>query len=434
MKNMKVVIIILVIIIIAILSVLTMIQVKNNKEPEEGKQLRPTEEFNNKDIDYSTFYTVSNCVQKYITYESVDLNEKETITEDGYVNSTTAEELGITDQETKVNLVSQMLDKDYIEKNNIKVKLDNKSLKFVPQKIVGMEKENISKYAIYGELIEMATLKKVRNEYFIVTLDEINNTFQIVPILEEKYKKVEEIHLEIDITKIDKNANNTYMVADVKQTDMISKYFSNYKENVIFNLEKAYTLLDETYRNARFGNLEEFKKYVEENKETFDKATVSKYKVDVTDEYTQYVVIDQNDNYYIFRENAIMDYHVILDTYTIDLPEFIEKYNKATEQEKVALNINKFIQAINAKDYKYAYNKLAQGFKDNYFQTQESFEQYIKQKLYKNNEIKFNNFNNQANIYTYTTIITDKETKQTKQQNFVVKLKEGTDFEMSFEV
>ena len=40
-----------------------------------------------------------------------------------------------------------------------------------------------------------------------------------------------------------------------------------------------------------------------------------------------------------------MKYTVILDTYTIDLPEYIEKYNKANDQQKTAYCINKFMRS-----------------------------------------------------------------------------------------
>ena len=53
------------------------------------------------------------------------------------------------------------------------------------------------------------------------------------------------------------------------------------------------------------------------------------YKIDKNNDYTQYVLIDNLENYYIFRETSVMDYTVILDTYTIDLPEFLEKYENA---------------------------------------------------------------------------------------------------------
>jgi len=431
-KSIKIIIMILAIIIVVMLSIVVVMQFNNNVDNNEITENKvnassTNEQKGNKSIDYSTFYTVLNCVQKYVTYSSVDVNEKTTITEEGYVNSSTAEDLGITSEEIKKNVVYQMLDIEYIQQNNIKVNFYNNLLKFIPKQMTGIEKGNISKYVAYGELVEISTMKKIGNQYFLITLDEVNNTFCIVPIPED-------IDLQIDIEKIDRNANNTYTVANINQVDMVSKYLASYKENIIYNPEEAYNLLDKSYREARFGNIEKFKEYVENNKTTLTQATVSKYKMSKTDDYTQYTILDQNENYYIFRETAVMEYSVILDTYSIDLPEFIEQYNEGTEQEKVAMNIDKFIQAINAKDYAFAYSKLSDGFKNNYFKTQASFEKYVKENLYEANEISFNNFNNQANIYTYTTIIKDKTTGQTKQQNFVVKLNEGTKFEMSFEI
>ncbi len=147
---------------------------------------------------------------------------------------------------------------------------------------------------------------------------------------------------------------------------------------------------------------------------------------------TEYICLDQYGNYYIFTENAIMDYTVILDTYTIDLPEFTEKYDNGTEQQKVALNIDKFMQSINAKDYKYAYGCLADSFKNNYFKTQEEFENYARENFYESNTVGYNEFNTQGDVYTYSVILTDKNTGEQKTKTFIMRLGEGTNFEMSF--
>lgn len=83
-----------------------------------------------------------------------------------------------------------------------------------------------------------------------------------------------------------------------------------------------------------------------------------KYKVNELEDYTQYVCIDNHGKYCIFRNRTSIDKDIILDTYTIDLPEFIEKYNKAKPEEKVGMNIERFVNAINDKDYKYGYGLL----------------------------------------------------------------------------
>ena len=53
-----------------------------------------------------------------------------------------------------------------------------------------------------------------------------------------------------------------------------------------------------------------------------------------------------------------MQYKVLLDTYTMILPEFAEQYDNLDNTKKVVMNIEKVIQALNLRDFKYIYNKL----------------------------------------------------------------------------
>ena len=132
-----------------------------------------------------------------------------------------------------------------------------------------------------------------------------------------------------------------------------------------------------------------------------------------------------------------MSYDVILDTYTIELPEFTEKYDKSNAREKVILNLNKFMQSINDKDYKYAYSLLADGFKANNFKTQTDFENYIKTNFFENNNFEYKEFGDEANTYyTYEIKITDKTGNDTREvtKTFIMLLNEGTNFELSFNI
>ena len=129
-----------------------------------------------------------------------------------------------------------------------------------------------------------------------------------------------------------------------------------------------------------------------------------------------------------------MQYAVILDTYTIDLPEFKEKYTNATAEQKVLLNIQKFFEAINNKDYKYAYHKLDNTFKANNFTGLEQFENYIKTNFFEQNKLAANEAEIQGDNYLYKITISDatSQDKNTVTKTFVMQLKEGTDFVMSF--
>lgn len=251
-----------------------------------------------------------------------------------------------------------------------------------------------------------------------------NNTYvdkSIKP--EERYTQVKQ-----------KYECNEFSFANVNTEDLILIYFNKYKNNMANNIQEAYDSLDEEYRNKRFGNINEYRIYVNNNYSKLMSATLKNYQVDTTNsDYTRYICTDNSGNYYIFRETAIMQYKLILDTYTIDLPEFIQKYNSSNENQKVALNIEKFITAINSKDYKYAYNCLAGSFKNNYFKTEAEFENYARANFYENNTVTYNNFEKQGDLFIYSVTITDAKTENKKQKTFIMELREGTEFVMSFD-
>ena len=216
-----------------------------------------------------------------------------------------------------------------------------------------------------------------------------------------------------------------------------------YKALMLSNTNEAYKYLDNEYRNLKYGSLQEYKDFIISNNDDINDFEMKAYSINGN----RYVCKDGKDNFYIFNVNKVLDYTVVLDTYTVDLPEFTEKYNKVSAQEKVALNINKVITALNDKDYKYIYNKLADSFKANYFNNEEELKEYLSNKLYDNNEINFGKFSDEGNgIYTYeielSEISNENEAAQEgKGDNFarikmnvVMQLKEGTDFVMSFSI
>ncbi len=260
---------------------------------------------------------------------------------------------------------------------------------------------------------------------FIIILGYLNKNKDINE--DEKIQNYEEISIK------DRYECNEIQYVSMSIDDLILIYFDDYKTYMLENPEQAYNLLDKEYREKRFVNIDGYKAYIENNKEMISNNSLESYKISVDDEKSKYICLDQYGNYYIFTENAIMDYTVILDTYTVDLPEFTEKYSSSTEQQKVALNIDKFMQAINAKDYKYAYGCLADSFKNNYFKTQEEFENYAKENFYASNTVEYNEFDTQGDVYTYSVILTDKETGEQKTKTFIMQLGEGTEFKMSFD-
>lgn len=346
-------------------------------------------------------------------------------------------------EENKTKLLN-MLDEEYIKIKNINQENINKLYEknslndFVIDEIYLIKISNgVNAYIVKGKLINQTNSTKLEYE-LIIKLDLLNNTFSIYPheyVLEKGYNKLKEGDT-INIQKSETIENKTYNVYE-DQTNRYSTiaipYFQKLKSDMQYDVEYLYNLLDSDYKQKRFESLENFKKYININKDKISNMQIQKYARYYYDGYIQYVCIDNNGNYYIFNETSTMKYTVLLDTYTIDQPSFIEKYEAATDQNKAGMNINKFMLAINAEDYKYAYNCLADSFKQNNFPTLESFERYIKSNFYSTNKFEYTSYTKESGYHVYSVNISNSVGNgEIKQKNFIINLKENREFEMSF--
>lgn len=420
MNNLKKIIIIVVIIIILITIALFVVKYLDKKDKQENFENTITMDIANTIslIDNrNEFFAVKSCVTKYLTYIA---------------------------QEDK-EMVYSMLDKNYIEEYNItqETALSNISKYtnpvFYNDKIyVIQDTIEVYTYFVYGKVIDKET-GDISEFNVVVRLDKGNDLFSIIPykyIEDKQYSIVEGNSIVFEYNEIENNTYNTFAFKNITDEEMSVFYMNEIKDNFVYDLEASYYKLDETYRNKRFLNLEEYEKYITKNISNLYSAKLQKFQINEYTNYNQYVLIDQNEKYYIVNETHPGEYTIILDTYTIDLPEYLEKYNNANDQQKVAYCINRFMQAVNDENYTFAYSLLASGFKDNYFKNQESFENYAKQNLLSKDNISFGKFSNEGNIYyTYeVTLANGDEDSNTLEKTFIVKLGEGTNFELSFNI
>ena len=233
---------------------------------------------------------------------------------------------------------------------------------------------------------------------------------------------------------VEENKYNTFTIQAVTEEKLLSKYLEDYKYNAINHIEDAYNLLDKEYKEKRFGNIQEYEKYLNSRQEIMENMQLNKYQINKYDTYEQYICLDQYENYYIFNKLPNMSYTVILDTYTIDLPQFTEKYNDSNDGEKAGLNIEKFIESINQKDFEYAYNVLDDSFKiNNNMSSLNDFENYVKNNFFERNKVGHISAERDNNYIIYKAKIIDKSLdKESKMLNVIMQLKEDTDFVMSF--
>lgn len=404
-------IIIAIILIIIIIGILLILLNKNNnyiEETPEGNFQITLEEKVYLLNENQTFYTIETIIQKYIN----TIKDKET--------------------EQLMNILS----KEYIQENQItnenilqKLITVKEEENHILEMVYAQDEWEYSIYYTYGTINNVEIYNKIIFDFTTVG-------YSIQPITKKQYEDAINNNIQEKNVNIQLNNYNMINYVIVKDETIVGKYFTKYRELCKNDIQKAYELLDEEYRNKRFGNVNNFKKYVNDIKDEIESIYGTSYKKNKNKDYTEYICTDRYGNIYTFKETSPMQFTMLLDTYTIEQAKFTKEYSKANDQKKVMLNIDKFIQMVNSKDYTAAYNCLADSFKNNYFKTELSFEKYIKTNLYRYNTVIYKTYTDEvAGIHQYKLTITDKQNaNNSKDFNVVMKLNSGTNFEMSFEV
>lgn len=429
--------IVLIIIILVILGMFLYKILKKNRneinEQEQGEDFIETYgKSTDNNISEQSYFDVNSCIRQYLSI--INLNN-----DIYYTYNKSNDYVKVEDKQIKQTIYN-ILGQKYINQNNITINnvfdyvktLDETSL-FIPLEISMIQDSGIKSFLVHG-LVESLNLTVIDEIFAVVNIDMVNSKFSIQPIY-GKYSSIDDLKdktlLETNIIDSD---NNKFTMSTVTYEVILKEYINFYKRLAIGAPETAYKYLDKEYRKARYGSVEEFKKYIKENKDTINSISLDKYQETDKENSKQYVGIDKNGFYYIFNQKSIMDFTIITDTHSIDLPEFITQYEKATEQEKVAMNINKIIEALNMKDYKYVYNKFSDGFKENYFKTEQKFINYAEKYFKNNNKVIFNEYSKKSNnTYVYNITLKDKNNNSTLELNtdILMRLSKGTDFIIS---
>ncbi len=428
MENIKKLIIILIIIILIIIGILYYIisykKEKNDFSNHINEEAPVVYKKEAEDvINYSQFYMVEQCINKYIINF---IKEDET-----YYTKEEIEE----NNKSKKNKIKAMLDEKYLEDINIEDIFNTQypiGSKFSAKSMKILESENIDIYSVYGVIKNANTKEKELNLFYKVRLDRKNGTFSIEPI--KQIKNIDEIELKIDTEKIDKNVFNVYTSYNrIKEEEIVQRYFNDFKEYLLDNSDKAYEYLNIEYRNKRFPTLDDFKSYVKDKYKELLLIKLNAYQVNNYKDYKEYICKDQFENLYIFNTNIPLEYTVKLDNYTIATEDFEKTYKNSNENQKVSINTEKWIQMLNNKDYNSAFNVLDDSFKNNNFKNKEVFRQYINQNYSEHYKIESSNIEQQGEIYLNKITLRNIKTNQIEKEiTIIMKLNEGTDFVMSF--
>lgn len=429
-KVKKIIILLLILLVICLVILLVVSRKNDLKTADYSNDSERVEESikseTNNIIEYeknkNIYYTIVSIITKYI--DSAAINDN--------------------------SVLLNMLDSEYITKYNINeynineiteitpLEDDFQYYVFRPNTIYSVDEGKITTHFVYGYYYNISDMNK-RDINLMVQLDTVNQTFNIY-----NYKYMSDNgynNLKIGDSynaykeEIQNKGSNKFGYVNITDEELASKYLDDYKNIILYDRTKAYQLLNRDYSELRFENEQDFARFAENKKIDFFKAKLVEYSIMFNESGNKiYICKDQNDNYYYFKEtDGIMRYEVMLDNYTVPDDNFIKKYEDVDEQVRVALNIEKFVKSINDKCYYYAYNCLADSFRNNYFKTQGEFETYIQNNFYQNNVITYNSFEKQGDLYTYSVVLTDKQTNEQKNKTFIMKLEEGTNFVLSFD-
>lgn len=430
-KHIIILIIISIIIILLTGSILFLLKKSNNNDsiPEISDV--------GEDIDYSStnekivtdkieYYTVRNCINNYLNA----LNKESSIYYFGNEYN----------KDVQIENVYSLLSSKFIKQQNITqsnlfsiIKTIDEEEIFIPLEMKVLEKENINQYVVYGE-IQTLNNKFISKSFIIVNLDMKNKTYSIEPVI-DNYNSIDDITLNNENIAINKNDYNMYKNQNITNEYVTNEYFVLLKRLMLSDPDMAYTLMKEEYKNSRFGNINEFRNYINNNRQEILKIDMKQYLVNNYENYIEYVAKDQFGNLYIFDENEDKSIDIKFDTYTLKSEVFTNKYIKSTDEEKVQMNIDKFIQMINRHDYRTSYNCIADSFKNNYFKTQEEFQNYIENNFYSYNKFEFKSCEKKAaDIYVCKVQLTDymNENSEIKEINVIMQLGDNLDFKMSF--
>lgn len=433
-KKLKIAILISLIIIISIIIILSQLKLENEESSIDIEEKEPDSTPTKLEFlqDDNMYFTIQNCIQEYLEYIIINYNTLDRQYDESLLSL-----------ESRAPIIYDLLSKEYINKNNITVNniyenvnyIENYSI-FLPLEIKVLYGEEINTYVVHGIIEEAENNKFIEEAYFFVYIDSDNRTFSIEPILNKNYKSIDDLNVKEMTERISKNNYNIYNVELLKTSDMAIKYLVNYKKLMLYYPEKAFETLDKEYREKRFGTLNEYKEYIEKNKEDLEKINPAKYMLNTTENNIEYICKDQYERTYIFDVISTMRYTLRLDTYTIESETFKQEYEQANEQTKVLMNIDKWIDMLNNRDYKTAYSVLDETFRNNNFGSEEKFEEYMREKFPGHYKLNYGNYEKQGQNNVQEVVLTQivEDEVGSVSTSVVMKLLEGTNFVMSFNI
>ena len=278
----------------------------------------PDSIFSNKDnrvtrVDnVNEYYNVQTCVKKfYELYKDVYYGEN-------FYENLTNEEF----KQRSLEILYNMLDKEYIEKysitkDNISEKVGevlNATLQI--NDIYRIKKnDDIAMYIVYSEQVDNVN-NKIEDLNLMVKIDNSRNTFGILLdnyIVDQGFNNIKENQkYNVELSNILANSTNKFTAADIDQVTYVENMFEDYRYSMMYNRNRAYSLVNEETKNNKFNTFDSYNNYIKDNIKNIVTMKIKTYKVNEQEKYTDYEYVDTYGNQYTFRVTSPMKYTVIM--------------------------------------------------------------------------------------------------------------------------
>lgn len=278
----------------------------------------PDSIFSNKDnrvtrVDnVNEYYNVQTCVKKfYELYKDVYYGEN-------FYENLTNEEF----KQRSLEILYNMLDKEYIEKysvtkDNISEKVGevlNATLQI--NDIYRIKKnDDIAMYIVYSEQVDNVN-NKIEDLNLMVKIDNSRNTFGILLdnyIVDQGFNNIKENQkYNVELSNILANSTNKFTAADIDQVTYVENMFEDYRYSMMYNRNRAYSLVNEETKNNKFNTFDSYNEYIKNNIKSIVIMEIKTYKVNEQEKYTDYEYVDTYGNQYTFRVTSPMKYTVII--------------------------------------------------------------------------------------------------------------------------
>lgn len=299
MKNIKILMIIIgIVIILIVLLLLGIRNPENLNEYDGGEETEAQDtlvEINsniNKETNDYKFFAVDDLINDFMIYINTENQEA----------------------------VNALIDSSYSQEYNVQ-NISGTIDRFYSQEMYKQDSITNSIYYVRGivELVNSQNEINVGNNYFKVYVDNNNLTASIVFLTEQEYENAIEANSnEIEEKTIEQNEYNKFEEKMLTEWDLSERYIEDYELKLKYNIEEAYNLLDEDYRNKKFNNnIQEFENYIEQNKEILYNISIYNCTTQIEENYIQYNVEDANNNIFVIKRTNALEYKILLDNVTV---------------------------------------------------------------------------------------------------------------------